>query len=396
MTSLSALRVLDLSDGVAGAFCTKLLAGFGAEVIKIERPGAGDPLRRHGPFPDDLPHREKGALFLYLNTAKKSITLDIAQRTGALIFRRLVEGVEVVVESFSPGYLAELGLGYESLARIKPRLVMTSITPFGQDGPYAGYKAANLTAFAMGGQMAVTGEPDREPLKNGGYQAEYQAGLHAFAATAVAALSADSTEVGQHIDIAAMECLATMLEPYVSSWAYLKRDIGQRRGNVVSGTVGLYPCRDGHLGIHCMPRNWPALARALGREDLLADERFRDHYHRLQHNDELESIVYAWATTQERKAAYQRAGGLRAPVSFVHTVQDLLEAPQLRARGFFQQIGHPAAGRQTYPGPPFRPEAMPWQAARAPLLGEHNEEIYCEELGLSRQELALLRASGVV
>ena len=319
MTSLSALRVLDLSDGVAGAFCTKLLAGFGAEVIKIERPGPGDPLRRHGPFPDDLPHRERGALFLYLNTAKKSITLDIAQRTGALIFRRLVVGVEVVVESFSPGYLAELGLGYESLARIKPRLVMTSVTPFGQHGPYAGYKATNLTAFAMGGQMAVTGEPDREPLKNGGYQAEYQAGLHAFAATAVAALSADSTEVGQHIDIAAMECLASMLEPYVSSWAYLKRDIGQRQGNVES-----------------------------------------------------------------------------APIAFVHTVRDLLEAPQLRARGFFQEIDHPAAGRRTYPGPPFRPEATPWQAARAPLLGEHNEEIYCEELGLSRQELALLRASGVV
>jgi crotonobetainyl-CoA:carnitine CoA-transferase CaiB-like acyl-CoA transferase len=318
MTSLSALRVLDLSDGVAGAFCTKLLAGFGAEVIKIERPGVGDPLRRHGPFPDDLPHREKGALFLYLNTTKKSITLDIAQRTGALIFRRLVEDAEVVVESLPPGYLAELGLGHESLARIKPRLVMTSVTPFGQHGPYAGYKATNLTAFAMGGQMAVTGEPDREPLKNGGYQAEYQAGLHAFAATAVVAFSADCTEVGQHIDIAAMECLATMLEPYVSSWACLKRNIGQRRGNV-----------------------------------------------------ELD-------------------------IAFVHMVQDLLEAPQLGARGFFQEIDHPAAGRQTYPGPPFRPEAMPWQAARAPLLGEHNEEVYCEELGLSRQELALLRASGVV
>ena len=136
------------------------------------------------------------------------------------MFRRLVEGAEVVVESFPPGYLTELGLGYESLASIKPRLVMTSVTPFGQDGPYAGYRATNLTAFAAGGQMAVTGEPDREPLKSGGHHAEYQAGLHAFAATAVAAFSADATEVGQHIDIAAMECLATMLEPHVSSWAH--------------------------------------------------------------------------------------------------------------------------------------------------------------------------------
>jgi crotonobetainyl-CoA:carnitine CoA-transferase CaiB-like acyl-CoA transferase len=317
MTSLSVLRVLDLSEGVAGAFCAKLLAGFGADVIKIERPGGGDPLRRHGLFPDDLPHPEKGALFLYLNTGKKSITLDFAQRSGALILRRLVEGAEVVVESFPPGWLTELGLGYESLARIKPRLVMTSVTPFGQDGPYAGYRATNLTAFAAGGQMAVTGEPDREPLKNGGYQAEYQAGLHAFAATAMAAFSADATEVGQHIDVAGVECMATALEPYVSSWAHQRRDIGQRRGNVEPAPAGL-------------------------------------------------------------------------------TVQDLLEAPQLRARGFFQEIDHPAAGRQTYPGPPFRPEAMPWQAARAPLLGEHNEEIYCEELELSREELVILRASGVI
>ena len=277
MTSLSVLRVLDLSEGVAGAFCTKLLAGFGAEVIKIERPGAGDPLRRHGPFPDDLPHPEKSALFLYLNTGKKSITLDITQRSGALIFRRLAEEAEVVVESFAPGYLAGLGLDYGSLARIKPRLVMTSVTPFGQ--------------------MAVTDEPDREPLKNGDHQSEYQAGLHAFAATATVAFSADATEVGQHIDIAVVECLASMLEP---------------TGNIeVEGATG-------------------------------------------------------------------------TP-----------EAPDLGARGFFQEIEHPAAGRLTYPGPPFRMEAMPWQAARAPLLGEHNEQVYCGELGLSREELADLRAGGV-
>ena len=318
MTSLSVLRVLDLSEGVAGAFCAKLLAGFGADVIKIERPAGGDPLRRHGPFPDDLPHAEKGALHLYVNAGKRSITLDMGRRSGALIFRRLVEGAEVVVESFPPGHLTELGLGYESLASIKPRLVMTSVTPFGQDGPYSGYRATNLTAFAAGGQMAVGGEPDPEPLKNRGHRAEYQAGLHAFAATAVAAFSADATEVGQHIDIAAMECMATMLEPHVSSWACRKRDAGRRQGSVEST---------------------PAIVR---------------------------------------------------------TVQDLLEAPQLRTRGFFDEIDHPSAGRQTYPGPPFQPEAMPWQAARAPLLGEHNEEIYCNELGLRHEELVILRASGVI
>ena len=309
MTSLSVLRVLDLSEGVAGAYCAKLLAGFGADVIKIEQPGGGDPLRRHGPFPEDLPHGEKGALHLYLNAGKRSITLDIGRRSGALIFRRLVEGAEVVVESFPPGHLT-----YESLASIKPRLVMTSVTPFGQDGPYSDYRATNLTLAAAGGQMAVTGEPDREPQTNSGHRAEYQAGLHAFAATAVAAFSADATEVGQHIDIAAMECLATMLEPHVSAWARRKHDI--------AGEIE------------------PPLARP--------------------------------------------------------AVQDLLDAPQLKASGFFQVVDHPVAGRQTHPGPPFRPEAIPWQGARAPLLGEHNEEIYCGDLGLSREELVILRASGVI
>jgi crotonobetainyl-CoA:carnitine CoA-transferase CaiB-like acyl-CoA transferase len=315
MTSLSVLRVLDLSEGVAGAYCAKLLAGFGADVIKIERPGGGDPLRRHGPFPDDLPHGEKGALHLYLNAGKRSITLDMGRRSGALIFRRLVEGAEVVVESFAPGHLTELGLGYESLASIKPRLVMTSVTPFGQDGPYSEHRATNLTLAAAAGQMAVGGEPGPAPLKNGGYQAEYQAGLHAFAAIAVAAFSADATEVGRHIDIAAMECLATMLEPRISSWLRRKRDTGRQQGSAEST---------------------PAIVR------------------------------------------------------------DLLEAPELGARGFFQEIDHPVAGRQTYPGPPFRPEAMPWQGARAPLLGEHNEEIYCSELGLNREELVILRAGGVI
>jgi crotonobetainyl-CoA:carnitine CoA-transferase CaiB-like acyl-CoA transferase len=313
MTSLSVLRVLDLSEGVAGAYCTKILAGFGADVIKIERPGAGDTLRRHGPFRGDSPHAEKSALFLYLNTGKRSITLDIAQRTGGLLFRRLVEEAEVVVESFPPGHLTGLGLGYGSLASIKPRLVMTSVTPFGQDGPYAAYRATNLTALAASGRMAAMGGGS-EPTNSGGYEAEYQAGLHAFAATAVAAFSADATEVGQHIDIAAVECIATMLEPHVSSWAHQKRELGAQRGD-----VGPQP-----------------------------------------------------------------------------TVREFLEEPQLKARGLFQEVDHPVAGLLTYPGPPSRLEAMPWQAARAPLLGEHNEEIYCGELEMSRDELVVLRAGGII
>ena len=315
MSALEDLRVLDLSDGIAGAYCTKLFADYGADVIAVEPP-RGHPLRRHGPFPHDLPQRETGALWLYLGTNKRSVTLDIAQPTGRRLFRRLVEDANVIVESFPPGRFESLGLGFQALRSIKRRIVLVSITPFGQTGPRAAWRATNLTSFASGGQMSVTGEPHREPLVNGGYQAEYQAGLQAFAAAATAAHHADALEIPQHIDISAQECMASALEMYLPCWAYLRQDISQRRG----------------------------AARG-------------------------------------------------APV---HSIGDLLESDHLRARDYFRQVDHPLAGSLTYPGPPFRLSNLEWQAGRAPLLGEHNDDILCGELSLSRQELSRLRAAAVV
>ncbi len=394
-SSLEDLRVLDLSNGVAGNYCGKLFADYGADVVKAEPPG-GDPLRRQGPFAGGRPDRETGAAWLYLGTNKRGVTLDIAQATGRRLLRRMVEEANVIIESFRPGFLDSLGLGFAALKEIKRRIVLVSITPYGQTGPKAGWRATNLTSFASGGQMSLTGEPHREPLLNGGSQAEYQAGLQAFAAAALAAHQADATEVPQHVDISAQECMASALELYLPWWAYLKRDISKRRGNVLSGMVGVFPATDGHIGLHIMPRNWPWFARAMGREDLLDDPRFHDNYTRLQNNDELEAIVYAWAAGQKAKEVYQKAGAARAPIAFVHTLADLLESEQLRARGYFQEVEHPAAGRQTYPGPPFRMGEIEWRAGRSPLLGEHNREVYCEEMGLAPAELARLRAAGVV
>jgi len=394
-TTLADLRVLDLSDGVAGAYCTKLFAGYGAGVIALEPP-SGHPLRRHGPFIGGKPHPETGAPWLYLATNKRSVTLDITTRTGQRLFHRMVEEANVVVESFPPGYLESLGLGYQTLTGIKRRIVLVSITPFGQSGPRVRWAATNLTSFASGGQMSLTGDPEREPLVAGGYQAEYQSGLQAFAAAAVAAYNADSLEVPQHVDISAQECMASALELYLPWWAYLKRDISKRRGNVLSAMVGVFPAETGHIGLHIMPRNWPAFAKAIGRADLIEHERFKDNHSRLQHNDELEAIVYEWAGRQDARQAYETAGAAGVPIAFVHTIGDLLDSQHLRARDYFQQIDHPIAGEQTYPGPPFRMSAVDWRPERAPLLGEHDEELYCDEMGLSQQELARLRAAGVV
>jgi len=391
---LSDLRVLDLSRGIAGAFCTKLFAQFGGDVITLE-PLSGHPLRRNGPFAADRPHRETGAMWLYLGAGKRSATLDIAARTGQSLFQRMVEEANLIVEDYPPGKIDELGLGFDALRRIVRRIVLLSVMPFGQDGPCAGWKATNLTSFASGGQMSLTGDPDREPLVAGGQQAEYQAGLQAFAAAAVVAFNADALEVPQHIDISAQECMASALELYLPWWAYLKRDISKRRGNVLSAMVGVFPAKEGHIGLHIMPRNWPRFAKAISRPELVEDVRFKDARSRLQNNDELEAIVYEWASREDPREAYQTAGAVRAPIAFVHTIQDLFESEQLRSRDVYQRVAHPEAGEITLPGPPFRMSEVE-RPARASLLGEHNEELYCDEMGLSRRDLARLRAARVV
>jgi len=393
--TLAELRVLDLSRGAAGAYASKLLADYGADVIAVE-PLGGSPLRRQGPFAGDKPNRETGALWLYLGTNKRSVTLNIETATGQATFRRMAEEAAVLIEDFQPGRMEALRLGYEALLRIKRRLILVSITPFGQTGPRAGWKATNLTSFASGGQMSLTGDPDREPLVNGGQQAEYQAGLNAFAAAAVAAVNADTYEVPQHIDISMQECMAAALELYLPWWAYLKRDISQRKGNILSAMVGMYPAKNGHIGLHIMPRNFPAFARAMGRPELADDPRFKTNFARLQNNDELEAIVYQWASEQDAMEVYHRAGEERAPMAAVHSVGDLLESAQLRAREFFREIEHPAAGALTYPGPQFRMSEVEWTPGPAPLVGEHNVELYCEEMGMDREDLVRLRAAGVV
>jgi crotonobetainyl-CoA:carnitine CoA-transferase CaiB-like acyl-CoA transferase len=395
MTTLEDLRVLDLSNGTAGAYCTKLFADFGADVIAIEPP-AGNPLRRQGSFAGGAPNRETGAAWLYLATNKRSVTLDVTTATGRRLFRRMAEQANVIVESFAPGTMDGLGLGFRDLHGIKRRIVLTSITPFGQTGPRANWKATNMTSFASGGQMSLTGDPDREPLVNGGSQAEYQAGLHAFAASATAAHNADSYEVPQHIDISLQECMASALELYLPWWAYLKRDIARRRGNVMSAVVGAFPAKEGHVGIHVMPRNWPAFADAIGRKELADDPRFRTAFDRLQNNDELEAIVYEWAGSKTARELYEECGPRRAPISFANTLADLLDSPQLNARGYFQQVDHPEAGEQTYPGAPFSMSTVEASTGRAPLLGEHNTEVYGEQMGLAKDRLVRLRAAGVI
>lgn len=374
---LAGLRVIELAQGIAGAFCTKLLAEYGADVIVIE-PLGGAPIRAEGPFVAGTLPLETGALHLYLDTNKRSVVLDLASAIDRARLLALVDGADAVIDSFAPGELAALGLGWETLRQRRPGLVLCSLSPFGQDGPYAGYKATNLTMYALGGQMSRTGEPDREPLKQGGYQAEYQLGLNGFAATAIALYGAAVSGTGEHLDVAAMQCMASTLETATPVWAYLGLDVGGRRGNIMASIIGVYPCADGYLGIHAMARNWRPLAETMELPELVTDPRFSTQRARTLHNDELVATFYAWAADKRKKEVYARAGSMRGPIAFVHTLADLFESPQLAARGYFQQLDHPLAGRLTYPGAPFGMSASPWRSGRAPLLGEHTAGVLAE------------------
>jgi len=394
---LRSLRILDLTSGVAGPWCTKLLADYGADVIKIERPGVGDPSRGHGRFPDGVPDRERSALFLWLNTSKRSVTLDIESATGRALMLRLAATCDAVVHDFRPADLARLRLSHDVFAAGNPRVATTSVTAFGQSGPYADWLSTNIASYASGGQHYLTGDADREPLQNGGYQAEYQAGTWAFGATLAAVWDAQTTGRGQQVEVAGQEVQAAILEIYLPDFAYRRAEtLLSRRGNFSSAVVGIYPALDGHVGIHAMPKNWPQLVAALDAEWMATDERFVDNRARLRNDDDLSAQMFIWSSGVTRAEAYERAGRFRAPISPVNTVADLLESDHLGVRDFWRKITHPAAGAMRYPAPPARMPATPAEPRRAPLLGEHTSEVLRDLVGLSQQEIVALSAAGVV
>jgi len=393
--ALTGLRVLEVGTNVSAPFAAKLLADYGADVVKIEQPATGDPARRHGPFPDQEPHPERSALFLALNTSKRSLTLDLDTPSGQAVFRALAATADAIVENTKPGTMEARGLSWGSLVESNPKLVMTSVTPFGQTGPYATYEGPNLVEFATGGQMHMTGSPDREPLKNGGYMSDHQAGLNAFSATAIATLGASLHGEGEHVDVGAMQCQASVLEGAMPYWCYLGTDSSMRRGNIMASFIGIYPCADGQIGIHAMASNWLPLLETIGMPELGDDPRFATQASRIENNDELMGIFYAWAAGQNKKEVYARAGETRGPIAYVHDMQDLMDSPQLQSRGFLQTIDHPETGPLTYVGPPFQMSETPARFGRAPLLGEHTVTILTEA-GFDQTRIDELRGEGVI
>jgi len=389
---LGDIRVLDLSQDVAGPFCTKLLAGLGAEIIKVEPPGTGDVSRRAGPFVRTAPHGEQSATYLYLNTGKKSITLDVQSRTGACILQRLARECDMLVESFPPGHLDQLGLGYAALEGFNAGLIYTSVTPFGQTGPYRAYKGSELVAQATGALMHTIGLPDREPLRVGGQAASYTTGISAFTATLLALYVRDATGHGQHVDVSAMETM-TVAQIHASIAHQFGRTPTRRPSTLAQAQDGWV-----HAGLERGVREdtWARVCALMGRPELADDPKFNTRDARREHQQELLTLINAWTATRPKEDIYHALQGLRTVAGYVATVADLSTSQQLLAREFFQCIDHPEAGTATYPGASFTIQGAVLHQNRAPLLGEHNEEVYGDHLGYTREDLTHLRGAGVI
>ena len=379
--ALSGYRVLDLTDE-KGMFCSRLLADMGAEVIQIEKPGV-----------------ESARVFDEANRSKLGITLNIESKPGQDIFKRLVKTADAMVESYAPGYLESLGLGYPKLSETNPQLIMASITNFGQDGSYRDYKSCDMVASALGGQMYVCGTPETPPLKPFGNQAYYTASILAAIGVMLSLWNRHTTGRGQHIDISLQECVAATLDHVLVRYFY-EGLVAKRQGSLHwNSAFRIFPCRDGYILLSLF-LHWETLVEWLDSEGMaedLADKKWWDREYRLKHLDHVVEVLERWAKTHTVTELVEPGQLMHFPWAEVTSIPGLVDSPQLRERGFFIEVEHPQSGvKYKIPGAPCTLSCSPWQVGdRVPSIGEHNMKIF-GELGLSEDEIETLSKDGVI
>jgi benzylsuccinate CoA-transferase BbsE subunit len=421
-TTLSPFRILDLTDE-KGFYCGKILADLGADVIKVEPPG-GDPARNIGPFFKDTTHVEKSLYWWAYNTSKRGITLNIEAADGQQILKRLVKKVDAVLESFRPGYMDKLGLGYPALSEVNPGIVMTSITAFGQTGPYKDWKGPDIVGICLSGQAFVIGDADRPPCRISFPQAYLHAGVHAAGGTLAALRYRETSGEGQYVDVSMQEAVLWTVMSVVQYWdlmKYSKVRAGPRTSVYISPNYPTfesrcnYPCKDGDvaflLGSGLFAAiSMPAMTKWLSEEGMLGafepmkewgyDEwLMRDPSSLSQEEfDACEDTLTRFFTSKSKAELYEQASKRRIMLYPSSTTKDLVENVQLRERGFYSEVEHPELGETiTYVGAPYKMTETPWRISRrAPLIGEHNEEIYEGELGFSKEEMRLFKEARVI
>jgi crotonobetainyl-CoA:carnitine CoA-transferase CaiB-like acyl-CoA transferase len=397
----ASLKVVEVGEMASAPYAGKLLADLGAEVIKIERPGQGDRARQRGPFPNNQPHPEKSGLFLYLNTNKLGITLDVFQSEGMELLERLTAGTDVLIHNLAPPDMDRAGLTFERFRKDNPRLVMTSITPYGLTGPYRNREFEELTLWSQGGLTYLNGAgPDtREtpPLKAFGQQSGYQGGIHAAVATVGAMMAQLRDGEGQHIDISVYEVCASMLELTYVYWPYAQR-IASRLGAKPVQPLEALECKDGIIFLCCVEdHQWEAFVDLMGHPAWTDEPLFKGRGRRTANWDAARLFVQEWLQEQTVQDLYHKAQAKRIPFAPVSTMGDLLSSDHLKARGFFAEISHPVAGTYQYPGALFKMSRTPWEIRRpAPTLGQDNRAVFVDRLKVSEAQLAQLQQKGVI
>ncbi len=405
---LSPYRVLDLADE-KGLLCGKILGDLGADVIKIERPG-GDPARSLGPFYHDDPDPEKSLFWFAFNTSKRGITLNIETKSGQEIFRKLVKSADFVIESFPLGYLDKLELGYSDLEKINPEVILVSITPFGQNGPYKNWKTSDIVAWAISGNMMPWGTADRPPIRISHHSHAY---LDAGADGAMGAMAALyhrwATGEGQQVDVSVLESAAHN-HPHLPNGWDLMNTLQKRTDALPPGTnhrtIQMWPCKNGYVSWSYggnAPRS--PLIKWMESERITSDflKRFdwsRSDFARISQEemDQIDEPTSRFFMSHTKAELLQGAIKHKVMLYPVSTTTDILENVQLAARGFWEEVEHPELGTTiTYPGAfgVFSGES-PRISRRAPLIGEHNQEIYEQELGISNEELVIQKQTGVI
>ena len=395
---LSGLRVLEVAGVTAGPYCGKLLASLGADVVKVEPPVSGDPSRRQGPFPGDVPHPERSGLFLYMNTGKRGITLNLEDPQGRAMLAELAATADALVHDRQPPACDHQGLDTETLANANPGLIVASITPFGGWGPYAGYPAHDVNVFHSGGEgwllpngLALDTFPDRAPIAAGSQMGSYQGGLTAALGVSAAVYARANGSPGQSVDCSMQEAQLSL--GYVPIQRLEEEGIVEDRFARYFRIGGVLPAQDGYVEMLTLePGQWQGLSRMLDGPEWATAESFQNPG---QQRDEINAHLREWFSAHAKEWLYQEAQAHGVPIAPYYTPGEVFHSRQQRGRDFYSGVDHPAAGRFEYAGPPFRVAGAPSSPARAPLLGEHNRQVY-EEMGYSPQDIVALARAGVI
>jgi CoA:oxalate CoA-transferase len=395
--ALNSIKVVEYANMVAGPYCGKLLADMGADVIKVEPP-EGDPARAFGPFPDDKPHREKSALFLYNNTSKRGITLNLQTAGGKELFTQLIHWADVLVDNYPTGHMESLGFDDEGLQKTNPRLIHTSITPYGHTGTRAHVKGDELTvshASGLANLLPVRSvDVNRAPVKPGGFQVAYQSAINGALVTMAALIGRYKTDKGRVIDISMQEVMAGFIRPYITSSRYQRASWSRVPDRPPA--MGRMKTSDGYLVLGAVEDNhFRNLREMMGNPPWMAGDQWLNMNYRSHHMMDIAPLLDAWIEQHNKKEISEKLASKGVPIGPVNSIKEVMENSQYAFRQYFTEVEHSLAGKYKYSGWPYKMAASPPRVSRpAPLLGEHNEEITRKVLNYAQEEYSELKKSG--